>query len=98
MGTTTHASTLRSVSYTGHTEAAGVIALIRVSHNPRADARARPRTLEETLPEADQTVGKLETNTAHQKGSFLQARIQRNDPHIMFKYMSRSVVAAVILV
>lgn len=44
MGTTTHASTLRSVSYTGHTEAAGVITLIRVSHSPREDARARPRT------------------------------------------------------
>lgn len=44
MGTTTHASTLRSVSYTGHTEAAGVITLIRVAHSPREDACARPRT------------------------------------------------------
>lgn len=58
MGTTTHASTLRSVSYTGHTEAAGVITLIRVAHSPREDARARPRTSDTGGdPETDQDRG-----------------------------------------
>lgn len=44
MGTTAHASTPRSVSYTGHIEAAGAITLIRVSHNPSEDPRSLPHT------------------------------------------------------
>lgn len=75
MGTTTHASTLRSDSYTGHIEAAGAIALIRVSHTTHV------RTLDPThthirnwrrmwfVPflKLIRTEGVFESNTANQK-------------------------------
>lgn len=64
MGTTTHASTLRSDSYTGHIEAAGAIALIRVSHTTHVrtlDPTPTHQKLEEnvvcTFPETDQDRG-----------------------------------------